>query len=387
MSVYIETYYESLNKWGEELCGDTAEVVRTQDFVVATLADGLGSGVKANILSTLTSKIIVSMLAGGATIEEALETIVNTLPVCAQRGIAYCTFTMLQMFPDGSTYIAEFDNPELVILRQGKLLELPAQKRPMSGKMIYERRFTALPEDTFVVFSDGVIHAGVGTKALPLGWKRRNAAAFLEEKFRPCVSAATLTKLLLSACSGLYEGRPGDDTTVLTVRIRQPRPLNLMVGPPADPEKDVDYVRKFVALPGLHAICGGSTSQMASRILGRTMSVNLDYDDPNVPPTAAMEGMELVAEGVLTLTKTLQYLDEFCRQGGSAVIAGKNGAAQLARMLVEECTNLHMMLGTARNPAHQNPKLSLDYDVKMRVLKKIARHMEAMGKDVQIEYY
>ena len=386
MSVYIETYYESLNKWNEELCGDTVGVVRARDSVVAVLADGLGSGVKANILSTLTGKIVLSMLSGGATIDEALETVVNTLPVCAQRGVAYCTFTMLQIFPDDRVYIAEFDNPELVILREGKRLEFPARKRFLSGKTIYERRFTAQPEDTFVVFSDGVIHAGVGSKSLPLGWLRKNAVAFLEEKYRPCVSAAALTRLLLSRCNEIYEGHPMDDTSVLTVRLRRPLQLNLMAGPPADPEKDVETVKKFMALPGLHAICGGSTSQMTSRILGRTMSVNLDYDDPKVPPTAAMEGIELVAEGALTLTRTLQYLEQYRQKGASAVVPGKNGAAQLARMLTDQCTNLHMMLGMARNPAHQNPKLPIDYDVKMRVLREIARHMEEMGKDVVIEY-
>lgn len=386
MSVYIETYCESLNKWGEELCGDTAGVIRTKDFVVAVLADGLGSGVKANILSTLTGKIILSMLSGGATIDEALETVVSTLPVCQQRGVAYCTFTMLQIFPDGRVYLAEFDNPELVILREGKVLDLPAQRRILSGKTVFERQFSAQPEDTFVVFSDGVVHAGVGTDEFPLGWQRKNAAAFLEKNFRPGMSAAALTRLLLAVCSRIYEGRPMDDTSVLTVRLRQPKQLNLMVGPPADPEKDAQTVQKFMVLPGLHAICGGSTSQMTSRILGRTMSVNLDYDDPKVPPTAAMAGIELVAEGALTLTRTLQYLEEYRRQGASAVIPGKNGAAQLARMLTDDCTCLHMMLGMARNPAHQNPKLPLDYDVKMRVLREIARHMEEMGKEVEIEY-
>lgn len=390
MSVYIESYCESLNKYGEELCGDTAEIIRTKDYVVAALADGLGSGVKANILSTLTSKIIATMLSGGSTIEEAVDTITNTLPVCRERGIAYCTFTIIQIFESGDVYIVEFDNPELIVLRRGQVLQVPGRERVINGKIIHEKRFKAIPEDTFVAFSDGAVHAGVG-HVLNLGWQRPNIVEHVVGNYRPVMSAAGMTKMLLSACDCLYGQKPGDDTTVLTLRVRRPKQLNMIVGPPAERERDEEYVYRFVSLPGMHVVCGGTTSQLLCRVLDRQLHVSMEYMDPEIPPTARVEGMDLVTEGVLTLSKALEYVEDFCEEGGKAsgmaAIRGQNGAAQLARLLVEDCTKAHIMLGMARNPAHQNPGLPLAFDIKQRILNDLARCLRSMGKEVEIETY
>ena len=124
MGVKVDISYKSLNKHNEELCGDKVEVLKTADSDILILADGMGSGVKANILATLTSKILGTMLINGASIDACVETIVKTLPVCKIRQVAYSTFSILQIFHDGEAYLVEFDNPSCICLRDGAVLKL-----------------------------------------------------------------------------------------------------------------------------------------------------------------------------------------------------------------------------------------------------------------------
>jgi serine phosphatase RsbU (regulator of sigma subunit) len=155
MNLHVDLGIDRLNKHHEELCGDNVEVVRNGDSTIVVLADGLGSGVKANILSKLTAKILATLMTNGFPMEEAVETIVDTLPVCRERDIAYSTFSILQLHHDGSGYLAEFDNPAMFRLRKGRVLPLDSQTREISGKRIRESRFEVAPGDLFVLVSDG----------------------------------------------------------------------------------------------------------------------------------------------------------------------------------------------------------------------------------------
>jgi serine phosphatase RsbU (regulator of sigma subunit) len=219
MSLYIDASYESLNKFNEELCGDKVEIIRNRDSVIVVLADGLGSGVKANILATLTSKIIGTMLTEGASVDEAVETIVNTLPVCRERGIAYSTFSILQVFYSGKAYLAEFDNPSMIRLKKGVFVDVERENRAINGKRILESRFSVSPGDLFVMMSDGVIHAGIGS-TLNMGWQWENVRDYIAKTYRPDMSARNMSKLLISACDNLYSRMPGDDATAVAIKIR-----------------------------------------------------------------------------------------------------------------------------------------------------------------------
>ena len=171
--LFVDVGWESLNHFGEELCGDKVEIVRGDGYVLAVLADGLGSGVKANILSTMTSKIIATMFSEGGTLQDVVETMADTLPVCSERGVAYSTFTIVRIGLDGEVYLAEFDNPSLVYFKNNQICDIPRQKMEMGGKVIEVARFQAGEGDMLVTFSDGVVHAGVG-RLLDLGWQYDN---------------------------------------------------------------------------------------------------------------------------------------------------------------------------------------------------------------------
>jgi hypothetical protein len=382
MNALIETGWRSLSKYGEELCGDNIEITRTEDAVVAVLADGLGSGVKANILSKMTAKIIATMLEKGANLQEVVETVTETLPICQKRNLAYSTFTIVQVKENGETYIVEFDNPAVFYLQDGVIRPTDAQETRICGKRIKESRFVMKPNDILIIVSDGVIHAGIG-QILNLGWQWENVAEYLEQIGKNDIDAESFCQWLVSACEQLYAGKPGDDTTVLAVKLRYPRTLTIALGPPLNPADDPELVGLVMAEPGKRVICGGTTSTIFSRVLDREVTVDLGMLDPVVPPIGHMNGIELVTEGIITISKTLEYLKKYRTVADLPQLT--NGAYQLVRLLLES-DKIRFLVGKAVNPAHQNPDLPLDATLKMQAVNEIYELLQIRGKKVTVRF-
>ena len=387
---YVDVSYKSLNKFTEELCGDRVEVVNTEDGIIIVLSDGLGRGVKANILSTLTSKIISTMMKEGADIEDTVDTIVKTLPVCSIRNLAYSTFSILQISHWGEVYLVEFDNPSCIFIQNGQLSEIEYSEREIAGKSIKEARFKVNESDELILISDGVVYAGVGA-LLNLGWNWDNVANFVVEKYKQEKTSARMTSLLSEACADLYMNEPGDDTTVVTAKIIPKKVVNIFSGPPEKVEDDEKAVFDFIGNEGLKIVCGGSTANITSRILKEKIITELNYINPSIPPIATIKGVDLVTEGVLTLRKALEiikkYLDDPTEKININLIDESHGASLLAKILMEECTHLHLFIGKKINPAHQNPNLPVDLSIKLRLLEDLYNVMEKAGKVVERKYY
>ena len=363
MSVHIDVAWKSLNKKGEELCGDKVVTVRTADSTIAVLADGLGSGVKANILATLTSTICATMVREGASVADVVSTIVNTLPVCSVRKVAYATFSILEIKDSGEGYLAEFDNPFCIYIRDGQRMEFKCEYNEYSGKGVYETRFQALPGDVITIVSDGVIYAGVG-ESLNFGWTWEHVVKWLLNATALDMSAPRLAAALSDTVNDLYMKKPGDDSTVLVAEVTPHRVVNMLAGPPKEKADDERMVRDYMRSQGKKVICGGTSANIVARVLNRKIRTSLTYSDPSIPPIGFIEGVDLVTEGVLTLTRTLDILQEYCEKDADSYyfhrIDEENGAAMLARLLLEDCTHLKLFIGTAINPAHQNPNLPAD---------------------------
>ena len=389
MDLFIDVAYDSLLKKDEELCGDRVEIIRLEDCTIIVMADGLGSGVKANILASLTAKIASTMLKEGADIYETVDTIVNTLPVCKVRNIAYCTFTLMKIYNDGRVYIAEYDNPPFFLIRNDIGLEIDKKESIINEKKVVESEFTLQEGDVLTVVSDGCIHAGIGN-ILNLGWNWDNVQNYLIRNTQCRKSAKNITKDLIQVCWDLYGGRPGDDTTAVVVKARRPEVIDLFTGPPKDERNDSFAIREFMKGPGKKIICGGTTSNIASRELGRVLKVNLDFYDKDVPPTASMDGIDLITEGVLTLSKAIEKLNNyeasFASQEHSRDLEGLDGASRLVKMLIEDCTHFNLWVGKAINPAHQNLNFQINLDVKLNLVAQLVEYMRKFGKCVKINY-
>lgn len=384
---FIDIAVDSLNKKGEELCGDHVEVVQNDQSKIIVLSDGLGSGVKANILSTLTSNIAATMLRLGSDVIEVLETLEKTLPICKVRGLAYSTFTIIQIFKDGRIYIVEFDNPKFIYLRNGAIHKLEENKISFKDKTIIESRTMYQKGDTISIFSDGVIHTGIG-KYIYLGWQWEEVLRVLQAKSMKEKTAKAISKDLIDICNIFSDYEPGDDTTCVVVKIRDIEKVTLFSGPPKDKDQDAKIATDLYYSYGKKVVCGGTAANICARELNKEIETSLDNLDYDVPPYAKIDGLDLVTEGVLTINRTVKLINEYLQPGfNKEILLKNNGACILANMLINECTHLDILIGNSINPAHQNPYFPDDLNIKWKSTHNLAEAVKKLGKEVQFIKY
>ena len=381
--------YKSINHHGEQLCGDHVEVVEQgEDSSVTVLADGLGSGVKASILSTLTSKIISTMMAQGMTLEDCVSTIAATLPMCSTRGVAYSTFTIVHLVNNMIAEVIQYDNPPVILIRDGKSVEYPMTEMNIDGKRIYKSMIYLQENDLFVAMSDGCPHAGIGG-AYNFGWKREEIASFMETIADVGYTAKTLSTILVDECNKLYGGKPGDDATACVIRIRRREPMNILFGPPSKRDDCDRMMNLFFSKAGKHIVCGGTTSSIVSKYLGKPLRPTLNFEVSDIPPVAELEGVDLVTEGVITVSRVLEYAKDYLDSNASydKWSMGRDGASLICRMLFEEATDINFYVGRAINPAHQNPDLPINFNIKMNLVEELSACLKKMGKRIKVSYF
>ena len=380
--------YKSINHVGEQLCGDHVDIVEPdENSTVIVLSDGLGSGVKASILSTLTSKIFSTMLAAGLPLEECVEAVAQTLPVCSVRGVAYSTFTIILLKNNETAEIIQYDNPQLILIRDDKNYDYPKVEMNIGGKKILKSVISLRENDHFIAMSDGCPHAGIGM-AYNFGWKREDIIDFMETLAPVGYTAKTLATMLVDECDKLYGHAPGDDATACVVRIRKRVPMNMLFGPPFNRDDADRMMSLFFSKEGKHIICGGTTSSIAAKYLGKPLRANLDFSS-DLPPTAEIEGVDLVTEGVITVNKVVEYARDYLGENKfyEHWSFKRDGASQISRLLFEEATDINFYVGRAINPAHQNPDLPINFNIKMNLVEELSKSLREMGKRIKVSYF
>ena len=384
-----EIGYKSINHYGEELCGDHIDIVEPDDdSTVIVLSDGLGSGVKASILSTLTSKIISTMLAEGLSLEECVETIAATLPVCSLRGVAYSTFTIIHLKNNQTAELIQYDNPHAIIIRDEKNWEYPRTEMNIGGKKIFKSVIKLQENDIFIAMSDGCPHAGIGI-GYNFGWKREDIISFMEALSQVGYTAKTLSTLLVDECNELYGHEPGDDATACVVKIRKREPMNMLFGPPSNRDDANRMMSLFFSKEGKHIVCGGTTSSIAAKFLRKPLVASLKFEKSDIPPIAKIEGVDLVTEGVITVNKVLEYAKDYI--GDNKLYDqwnySEDGASLICRLLFIEATDINFYVGRAVNPAHQNPDLPINFHIKMNLVDELSKCLRKMGKRIKVSYF
>ncbi|MFW5890456.1 MAG: SpoIIE family protein phosphatase [Marinilabiliaceae bacterium] len=390
-NIFLDIYCEQNNHDGEAICGDVflSRRVREEGRTIAVLSDGMGSGVKANVLASLTASMAINFTIEHREVQKTAEIIMNTLPVCSVRKISYSTFTIIDMEDTGQTTIVEYDNPSCLLLRNNREfdpgwedLELESERH--KGKIIKTCSFIAQKEDRVVFWSDGIIQSGMGTRSYPFGWGREGAIEYVFRvlKNEPFISASKMSKKVVNM-AGHHDGdKPKDDNSCGVVYFREPRKLLLVSGPPFDERHDLDFALKVRRFNGKKIIAGGTTAEIVARELALEFDVGMETSDPELPPASYVEGMNLVTEGILTLGKVARVLENFQKDSN----LGNGPADQIVRMLLES-DKIHVINGTRINVAHQDPNLPVELEIRRSVVKRIVNALEEKFlKEVDIEY-
>lgn len=384
----VDIGYKSINHYGEYLCGDHVDVVQQENSSskVVVLADGLKSGVKASILSTLTSKIISTMMAQGLSLEECVHTIAATLPISSEYGVAYSTFTIMHIIENETMNLIQYDNPMVIMIRDYHVVDYDKVESIIDGKKIYRSEIPLQENDIFIAMSDGCPGAN-NTLSYNKEWTEADIGKFMETISPIGYTAKTMASILTEECNKLYDGKPIDDTTACIVRMIKRMQVNVIFGPPANPDDCDRMMSLFFSKAGKHIVCGGTTASIAANYLGKPITTNSKYIVKGAPPMSEIEGVDLVTEGVVTIDKVLKYAKEYVGRDESYIewSVQHDASALISRMLFEEATDINFYVGRAVNPAHQD--VSINFNVKMSLAEELTSCLRKMGKNVKISYF
>jgi hypothetical protein len=389
--IFLDIYCQQAEHHGESICGDVflTRRVKEEGRTIVVLSDGMGSGIKANVLASLTSSMAVNFTIEHREVLKTAEIIMDTLPVCSVRKISYSTFTIVDVEDDGYTTIAEFDNPPCLILRGEEAFDpgwetIKMETERHKGKRIKTCSFRAEKEDRIVFWSDGVIQSGMGSLSFPFGWGYNAMVEFVLKtiKNNPFTASAKLARKVVGMAGLHDENKPKDDTSCGVIYFREPRKLLLVSGPPFDERKDLDFALKVQRFSGKKIISGGTTAEIVARELALKFDAGMEQSDPELPPTSYVESINLVTEGILTLGKVAKILDNLQKD----TRLGQGPADQIVRHFLES-DRIHIINGTRINIAHQDPNLPVELEIRRSVIKRIMKVLEdKFLKDVTIEY-
>ena len=388
---YIEVNSQQRNHDEERICGDVFlyRYIKEEGRVVAVLSDGMGHGVKANILATLTATMALNFTREHKEIDRIAEIIMNTLPVCSERKIAYSTFTIVDIESSGKANILEYDNPHAIILRGSQEFDpgwnkVVLEKGKHIGKVLKTCTFIPEKEDRIIFCSDGVAQSGMGSEAFPFGWERDSVASYAAALVagESAISASMLAAKIVNMAHKNDGYKAKDDISCAIIYFREPRKMMICTGPPFEKDKDKELAEKVKNYEGKVILCGGTTADIIARELNKSIVDELIFEDPELPPESFLEGIDLVTEGILTLQKVNEILKTY----NNSVRLGKGPADKIVKMLMES-DEIHFIIGTRINIAHQDPNLPVELEIRRTVVKRIARLLEEKWlKNVTFEY-
>jgi hypothetical protein len=377
---YVEVNAVQKNHDLERICGDKflSRRIHEENRIIVVLSDGMGHGVKASMLSTLSATMALNFAEEHKEVNKIAELIMNTLPVCSERQMSYSTFTIVDIEIDGITRILEYDNPPAAIIRNNKLFDpgwqyitLTSEKN--AGKELRTCSFEHKKEDRIVVCSDGVPQSGMGSSKFPFGWGTENFENYILElvSHDPTLSAQQLAGKVVNIANLNDNYHPKDDTSCAVIYFRDPRKLLVCTGPPYEEVNDAKLAEAVRNFEGKKILCGATTGDIISRELGAPIIDSFEFDDPDLPPVSFMEGIDLITEGILTLGKVAQILKDYSQK----YKLNKGPADQIVRLLLES-DEIHFIIGTRINIAHQDPSLPVELEIRRTVVKRIARLLE-----------
>lgn len=379
---FIEIAHKIIPKEGQGICGDVffSRKLNEEGRTVSVLSDGLGSGIKANIMAALTASMALNYTIEHQSLARGAQSIKNTLPVDEDRKISYATFTITDIEFDYETTVLEYGNPPVLIFRGSRVLE--NINISAINKDISQYNFKANIEDRIIIFSDGVSQSGIGRAEMPFGWDTIDIVRFVSEILQktPEISAENLVKKIIARALMNDSLAAQDDISCMVIYFRKPRNLLICSGPPYKKEKDKLMAQTVNQFQGSRIICGGTTAQIISRELKLKIETDLFSGSSEIPPVSYIKGIDLVTEGILTIGKVAEYLEKEMDS------CDRNPAHEIIELILAN-DRVKFLIGTRVNEAHQDPSLPVELEIRRNVIKKIAKILEEKYfKEVDLVY-
>lgn len=387
MKCLLDVYHQSINMVGEELCGDQIRVLNSGKKTRVVLCDGLGHGVKANILASLSSEIMINMLREDISLPEVIETVIATLPVDKKLNLAYTTSTMIEVDHSDLSYkIYNFDNPPILFFRKQKIEQLPFEKMTIMDRSIQFSEGKLQRGDLLIGMSDGLLHAGLNG-ILNYNWNIEHLSAYIEELFQFLPSNLQLIiDKTVAHTNQLYNRKPSDDASMVGLLVRARQSVMLFTGPPVDPNEDRAMAQRVLTFEGTRIVCGGTTGHIVATQSGQKYSLEPDTARLEIPPMASLPGVDILTEGILTLSSVLEWIE--ATKGNPSLLPTKDnsGAVRVTDALLN-ADEIFLLVGLKINPAYQNPDLPCNVSIRKNLLEKIAERLREAGKKVTIEFH
>ncbi len=391
--VFLEMEYKQFTKTGQAACGDDVQflALEKENRKLVALSDGLGSGIKANVLANMTTTMALRFLQSNMDLLQSVEIIMDSLPVCEVRKISYATFSLVDLRLGGSVRITEMGNPEYIHLRG--MEEVPPQKESMIVSDHWPDREVRRCEtkiqsgDRIIICSDGVTQSGLGSglSEYKFGWRRSGVLEYARSQIaaNPEISAKDLARNIARKALNITPGKCLDDITCLVLYAREPRILRILTGPPFYKEHDQEFARQAELGFEHTIICGGTTANILERELGAKTEIDLKQFRicGNLPPPGIMKGVGLATEGILTLSRVSKALEEGDFEDQPLAV----------RNIIERIMDhdrIEFIVGTKVNETHQDPSVPQDLELRRSVVRRIATALEQQyRKKTKINFY
>ena len=378
---HAEVGHFQMNHEREKICGDVflSKRIPEENRVLCVLSDGMGHGVRANVLATLTATISLNFSIEHKDASVPAGMIMKALPVCSERKISYATYTIIDISIETDTVsILEYDNPQTMILRRNRIYEPQWTKVKFKGDVKDKRvmnlkscSFVPHIEDRIVFCSDGITQSGLGN-GIAMGWGRNHLIQFVREAVEktPNISAADLAERVVKRAAANDLHKPKDDLSCGVVYFRKPRKAILCTGPPFNPEKDNEFANILKNFNGKKIISGATTTEIIARELNRTVT-NEERSDPSLPPSSKMKGIDIVTEGVLTLSKVTYMLNSIIHPNSNMPF-GKGPADQICKLLLDT-DEIYILVGTKINESHHDPSLPVEIEIRKVLIQRLTK--------------
>jgi hypothetical protein len=385
LSIFIDIFAKELIKNGEELCGDKVKTFKTDDKTILVLSDGLGSGVKANILATLTSEIIVTMIKAEIPIEDVIDTVLHTLPVCKVRKIAYATFTIIEIDKKTRNFrVINFDNPPVFFMKKGKLQSPVVQTVDILGRKINIIEDKLDKGDFIAAVSDGVLYAGIGESS-SFGWKWEDVASYIENLLIPhWKNARSIVGEISNRTLTLSKGELGDDATIAGIYAKERNQLILFSGPPEDEDMYDVYTELLFMFNGRRVVCGGTTTSIVSSRLGEEVEILIPTATNDIPPVGKLSEIDLVTEGIVTLSKAVEYLKK--AHGDFAKLPSAIDAAVILAKELLRADYIYVIAGLGINKVSQFYMKPTRISVRKSIITDLSNILQECNKEVVVHY-